>query len=342
MRLANKLSDFKSLFDMLHALPDDTACREYLELIYWNNTPTCPHCQCQAHYILKTKGEFKGMYKCKGCKQRYNVAYGTMFEASHISYRKWLIAIYIVSAHKKGISSHQLSRDLSVTQRTAWFMLHRIRHSMGLEQQEQLEGTVQLDETFCGGKNKNRHWDKKVEHSQGRTFIDKTPVMGMLQQAETEIIERPHKVIPGKIVKEKVYRKTAVVKCKVVPNTQAATLQPIIKQHVAENSIIVSDEWVAYHGLNAAYDHRIIDHRAKQYVDAAGNTTNALEGFWTWIKRSQMGIHHIISRKHLQKYADENAFRYTTCRMKDKQRFDLTLQQANNPRITYKQLTGKL
>ncbi|MBX2906676.1 MAG: IS1595 family transposase [Taibaiella sp.] len=336
------VSNFNTFFEMLSALPDDTACRLYLEQILWNGIPTCPICQCKEHYKLTTKGEFKGQYKCKDCKKRYTVAIGTIFEGSHIPYRKWFIAIFLFQAHKKGISSLQLHRDLGLTQKTCWFMLHRIRKVMGVTDEEaQMDGTVQLDESFVGGKNKNRHHDKKVPHSQGRAFIDKTPVLGMLQQPVKEVIERPHKVIPGKIVKETIYHKTAVVKCKVVPNTQGETLKPIINKHVKDGSIVVSDEWMAYHGLNAKYDHRVIDHRAKQYVDQAGNTTNDLEGFWTWLKRSNMGIYHVMSRKHLQAYANENAFRYNNFRLKDKPRFDLTLQQSNTPRLTYKQLIGK-
>lgn len=341
MILSNTLSDFKSLYHMLTALPDNTACRQYIELHYWNNIPTCPHCNCKEHYKLNIKGQFNGLYKCKDCKKRYTVAIGTMFEASPIPYRKWLIAIYIVSAHKKGISSHQLAKDIDVQQRTAWFMLHRIRHSMAMDIAEQMQGRIELDETFVGGKNKNRHWDKKIPHSQGRSFLDKTPIMGMLQESEYEIIERPHKTNPLKTVKEKVIKKQAIVKCHVVTDTSTKSLQPIINKYVKPGSVLISDEWLGYHGLNAKYDHRIVDHTAKQYVNANGDTSNALEGFWTWIKRSQMGIYHVISKKHAQAYADENAFRYTTCRMKDKLRFDLTLQQANKPRLTYKQLTGK-
>lgn len=209
---------------MLKVLPDDESCRKYLELIRWNGVPSCPHCDTvnEAHYKLKTKGEFKGLYKCKDCKQRFTVTVGTMFEGSHISLRKWFIAMYIFSSHKKGISSHQLANDLGITQKSAWFMLGRIRLAFGVKDiSKKIDGIVQTDETFVGGKNKNRHADKKVEESQGCSVKDKTPVMGVIQ---------PN----GKVF------------LSVVPNTKASTLKPIIEKLVQEGSVVVTDEWLGY------------------------------------------------------------------------------------------------
>lgn len=334
--------EFKTLLEMLTVLPDDESCRKHFELIRWDDgIPACPACSSKEHYALKSRGVHKGLYKCGQCNRKYTVSVGTMFESSHVGFRKWYIAIYLFQAHKKGISSIQLSKDIGTTQRTAWFMLHRIRHSMTIELEEQLEGTVELDETFVGGKNKNRHNNKKVEQSQGRSFKDKTPVMGMLQEAVTEIIERPNKNDPEKTVKEKIYHKTAIVKCQVIANTKSEQIQPVIRKNVKPNSILVSDEWIAYRGLSDTYDHRIVDHRARQYVNEAGDTSNALEGFWTWLKRSYVGIYHNMSGKHLQAYCEEHSFRYATHRMKDRERFDLTLQLSTKKRITYKALIGK-
>jgi transposase-like protein len=152
---------FNSFASMLSALPDKTACRSYLQSKIWEGgVPTCPYCGSQEHYILKTKGEFKGMYKCaaKGCKKRYTVTIGTMFEGSHIPLRKWFIAIYIFSMHKKGISSHQLATDLGITQKSAWFVLHRIREAFGIDDSDLMGGegvVVEVDETYHGGKNAN-------------------------------------------------------------------------------------------------------------------------------------------------------------------------------------------
>lgn len=173
------LASYNSFTHMLTALPDDAACRSYLESVRWTSgTPTCPHCGTADNKAmqLKTKGVFKGMYKCRSCRERFTVTIGTMFEGSHIPLRKWFIAIYIFSTHKKGISSHQLASDLGVTQKTAWLMLGRIRNAFKLKAETPMSGTVQADETYVGGKNKNRHKDKKVESSPGRSVKDKTPV----------------------------------------------------------------------------------------------------------------------------------------------------------------------
>ncbi len=161
-----KLS-LNSFVDMLAALPTDTACREYLEYKNWGGIPTCPHCgsQNKDHWKLKVKGEFNGMYKCKEkvCKKRFTVTIKTMFEGSHLPLRKWFIAIYIFSLHKKGVSSHQLASDLGITQKSAWFMLSRIRKAFEPKKSGgKIDGAVSCDETFVGGKNKNRHNDKKT------------------------------------------------------------------------------------------------------------------------------------------------------------------------------------
>ncbi len=204
-------------------MPDDKSCREYLELMRWAGTPRCNNCGSDQYYELKTKGEFKGMRKCKNCRERYTVTVGTMFEGSHVSLRKWFIAIYIFSSHKKGISSHQLAKDLGITQKSAWFMLGRIRHAFSVKTTEKMDGLIQIDETFIGGKNKNRHNDKKVLESQGRSVKDKTPVLGMIKTG-------------------------GMVQTSVIPNTKASTLKPVIQSMVEDGSIIVTDEWLGYSG----------------------------------------------------------------------------------------------
>lgn len=162
-------TNFNNFTAMITALPTDAACREYLELKRWGGTPVCPHCGVidANHYKLNVKGEFKGMYKCKSCKERFTVILGTMFEGSPIPLRKWFIATFLFSAHKKGISSHQLARDLGVTQKTAWFMLHRLRQTFTDVEPKILSGVVSLDESFIGGKERNKHADKRSEGTQG-------------------------------------------------------------------------------------------------------------------------------------------------------------------------------
>lgn len=297
---------------MLEVLSDENKCREYLEYIRWEGKPVCPHCGCKnkEHYKLKQQNEFKGLYKCKDCRKRFTVKVGTMFHGSHISLRKWFIAIYIFSSHKKGISSLQLHRDLGITQKSAWFMLQRIRNTFNTAPTEKYFGITQADETYIGGKNKNRHSYKRVKESQGRSTKDKTPVFGLLSSGK--------------------------VNAQVVPDTKARTLKPIIKEMVQTGSILVTDEWKAYSGLSKDYTHEVLKHTQGQYKTKEFHT-NSVEGFWSLLKRGIFGIYHSTSSKHLNKYCNEFAYRYNTREFIDGERFDLSLINSEK-RITYKEL----
>lgn len=192
-------------------------------------------------------------------------------------------------------------------------MLQRIRFMLRVRTtREKLKGLIQIDETFVGGKNKNRRWDKKVKYSQGRSFKDKTPVLGLLD--------------------DRGYIRTIVVK-----DTTKATLQPIVRRLIEHDSIIVTDEWKAYNGLSDRYEHMVVDHKRKQYVNECGFTTNALEGAWSHLKRSIIGVYHKVSRKHLQKYCDEFAYRYNTRKETDQDRFTQSFAKVEG-RLRYKDL----
>ena len=309
-----KLS-LNSFVDMLAALPDNKACREYLEEKIWNGVPTCPHCGVidADHYKLNVKGEFKGMYKCKSCRERFTVTIKTMFEGSHIPLRKWFIAIYIFSLYKKGVSSHQLASDLGITQKSAWFMLSRIRQAFQPKKKtKKIDGAASCDETFIGGKNKNRHADKKIAESQGRSVKDKTPVFGI-------------KHIGG------------YIHLTVVPDTKASTLKPIISELLQNGSIVITDEWLGYSGLGKDFNHIVINHRENEYV-RGGFTTNNVENFWSLLKRGIYGIYHQVSPKHLQRYCEEFSYRYNSRKIPDNERFILTLSKLQG-RLTYNQLT---
>lgn len=302
---------------MLTALPDDKACREYLELMRWDGVPTCPHCGTvdEKHYRLNVKVEFKGMYKCKACRERFTVTVGTMFEGSPISLRKWFIATYIFASHKKGISSHQLARDLGVTQKTAWLMLHRLRQSFTDVNPEQLDGVVSLDETFVGGKNKNRHTDKKKEGGQGGNSEDKTIVFGAMSAG-------------GNVVTN------------IIADRTAETMVPQIKKVVKKGSIIVTDEHKAYYKVRKEYYHIVINHNEGAYVNGAF-TTNNIEGFWSLLKRGVIGIYHQVTPKHLQTYCNEFGFRYNSRKVTDKARFDVALKRTEGVRLPYSVLIAK-
>ena len=310
--MENIQTSFKSFAHMLEMLPTDNACREFLEQIRWGGSPVCPHCgvQNKEHYKLKQKGEFNGLYKCKDCRQRFTVTVGTIFEGSHIKLRKWFIAIYIFTSHKKGISSLQLHRDLGITQKTAWFMLGRLRNTFNITPKVQFTGTTQADETFVGGKNKNRHANKKVENSQGRSSKDKTPIFGLVNDG--------------------------TVTTRVVRNTKSETLKPIINEMVEAGSIIVTDEWTGYIGLSNNYQHGILKHNSNQFVNNSFHT-NSIEGFWPLLKRGIFGIYHSASPKHLSTYCNEFSYRYNTRKITDGERFSMTLANYSE-RLKYKDL----
>lgn len=329
--------DFDSLIGLVTYFDNEDKCIQYFQQRRWKGNVICAHCGHDKVYKFSDNRRFK----CASCKKQFNVRTGTIFEESKLSLRKWVIAMYLVTSHKKGISSYQLARDIKVTQKTAWFLIHRIRHQLGKDNNptEQLKGIVEADETFVGGKNKNRHKVKKVEQSQGRSFKDKTPILGLMQRAEVAYIDRPHKVIKGLTVTEKITISPSVVKTIVIPNTRGEIIRPIVRKFVQEGSYFISDEWHAYRGLNVHYKHDIVNHGIGQY--AIGEIhSNTIEGFWTWIKRMITGVYHYVSPKHLQNYAHEVTFRHNTRDVRQSERFEMILSRPIGY-LSYKSLIRK-
>ena len=303
-------SRFKSLKDLQDAFPTEQHCIDYLEGMRWNGNVVCPFDASSKVYKCKDNN-----YRCKNTGKYFNVKTNLIFHKTPLPLIKWFMAIWLVLSHKKGISSVQLGKDIGVTQKTAWFMLHRIRKALEIDndlpEDEQLDGTVEIDETFVGGKNKNRHKDKKVKGSQGRSFKDKVPVFGILQRE-------------GKVI------------AKVVGNTQVDTLFKLIQRYVSPGSNLYTDEWNYGSQTDTLYNHQSVDHSSGFY----GNgdlTTNRIEGFWALIKRSIMGIYYHWSKKHMQKYISECAYRFNTRLLTDRERFDLFLRNIECC-LTYKEL----
>ena len=308
------MNDFKNLHDLLSRLPDELSCRLYFEQFRWEDgKPVCPYCGSGKAYRIE-KGK---RFKCGNpeCYKKYSVLVGTVFEASNIPLQKWFIALYMATAHKKGISSCQLARDLGVTQKTGWFMLHRIRFLMesGLSKKP-FEDIVQADEAFMGGKNRNRHAHKRTDLSQGRAFKDKTPVLGVMQYGQ--------------------------VAARVLPNTQGETIRQTLKTMVKKDAILVSDNYDAYGWMRGHCFHVIINHSTGQYASGAFDT-NSIEGFWSHLKRMIYGIYIQVSRKHLQRYCDELSFRFNSRKTTDANRFRLSLTHSQG-RLKYRDLTAKL
>ena len=224
------------------------------------------------------------------------------------------MAIYILTSNKKGISSMQLAKDLHITQKTAWFLTQRIRETFTIRTNDKLTGEVELDETFVGGKNKNRHWNKKAKKCQGRAFVDKVPVLGMLERG-------------GRVI------------CKVVKNTSYKQLTAPILRNVDRNAMLYMDEWIGYKTVQKVYNHAVVDHGHGIYVADGGVYTNTIEAFWSnYCKRAIIGTYNHLSKKHLQRYFDEFSFRYNTRKVKENERFgDYFLRLGGH--ITYNQLT---
>ncbi len=301
------MNNFRNLIQLFDYFKDEETCRTHLEKHRWGDNVACPHCGS-----LKVYRTNRG-FKCgeKLCLKKFSATVGTIFENSKVPLRTWYAAMYLIASHKKGISSLQLHRDLGVTQKTAWFLLHRIRESLRQKTPVLLEDVVEVDETFIGGKNKNRHAHKKVPESQGRSTKDKTPVVGIKQRG-------------GMIT-------TIVGK-----DTKASTLQPFIKSVVKPGSIVITDEWGGYNGLNKEYSHVVIKHNEGEYVRGAFHT-NEVEGVWSLFKRGYIGTYHYMSPKHMPRYFDEFNYRFNSRDIPDADRFEITLGRVAG-RLKYKDL----
>lgn len=288
------LEKFDSLISLVTYFKDNNTCKEFLVKQRWaDGDVICPYC---GHHHCYRRADSN--FRCPNCLKNFSVMVGTVFENTKISLVKWFIAMYLISSHKKGISSRQLARDLSVTQKTAWYILHKVRILFSQDSNVELSNNVECDEAYIGGQEKYKHASKKTEGTQGRSLKTKTPVFGMAQRE-------------GMVVA----KKTA--------NVQGKTLSGIINQFVKAGSRIFTDEYIGYNTLvESEYTHSVVNHGAKQFVDGESHT-NTIEGFWSQLKRSIFGIYHFVSAKYLQRYVDEAVFRYNTCKKNESDRFKM-------------------
>ncbi len=302
-------TNFKSVLELLQTFSTEQVCIDYLEQMRWGGIISSPFDAESKVYRCS-----KNRYKCKNTGKYFNAKTGTMFENTKVGLQKWFLAIWLVTSYKKGITSIQLARDIDVTQKTAWFLLQRIRSCFGIENSNELEGVVECDETFIGGKNKNRHKDKKAKKAQGRNFTDKVPVMGMLQRG-------------GKM------------NAFVVTDTRKNSIQPLIYKYVSQDTRLISDEWWGYNGLDKNYNHQVVDHSRKEYVSLRDSTvhTNNIEGCWKILKSSVSGMYNHVSRKHLQKYVDEFLYKFNLREISDSDKFRYLILNSD-VRTKYKDL----
>jgi len=305
-----QIRDFDNFYELVSYFDTEEKCQNHLAQWRWNGTPVCPYCSSER--VNELKGKTK-RYKCYGCRKQFGIRVGTIFHDSKLSLRKWFFAIFIFTSHKRGISSHQLSRDLKITQKTAWFVLHRIREVFNVEKPS-FDKIVEIDETYVGGKEKNKHQNKKTKNAQGRSTKSKTPVLG--------ILERNGKVyaVP-------------------VKNTQSKNIKPIIKEIVKDGTVVYTDEWTAYRSLDKEYQRGVICHSAGEYVNGDIHT-NGIENFWSHFKRTIIDTYFQISDQHLASYVNEASYRYNNRDLTDGSRFDVTLANAEK-RLTYKELIAR-
>jgi transposase-like protein len=298
---------FRNLIELQDAFPSEQSCIDYLETLRWPNGVISPFDPKSKVYKCKNN-----QYKCLNTNRYFNVKNGTMYENTKVGLRKWFIAIWLVTSEKKGISALSISRQISVSPKTAWLMMMKIRNCFGIQiPTRKLSGTIEVDETFVGGKNKNRHKDKKAKKCTGRAFVDKTPVLGMIERG-------------GHLLAH------------VIENTSAKSIMPLINQHIEHGATVYSDEWMAYNTVHHNYKHSIVNHAGRQYK-CGDVSTNAIEGFWGIFKKGMIGIYQCASKKHMQRYVDEFVFRYNTRKMQNADRFG-HFMLGTNKRLTYKQL----
>ena len=277
----------------------------------------CPHCKAEAVSFLKTRR----IWKCMGCHKQFSAKVGTIFEDSPIGYDKWFPAMWMIYNAKNGISSCELHRALGVTQKTAWFMLHRIRLALHNGSINKLNGTVEADETFIGAVGRNMHRAKRKLLGKGQGATCGSPVQGLLQ--------RNRKGVPSRVI------------LKHVADRKKATLQSNVRQYVLKGSNVMTDELLAYEGLHDAYTHKVINH-AVEYV--RGNVhTNGMENFWSLLKRSIKGTYVNVEPFHLFRYLDEQAFRFNERKNEDGDmgRFLEGVKGIIGRGIKYVQLIGK-
>ena len=308
---ATNLNSKSGLMEAVEYFSDLMICLETVAKAKWPNGPECPKCAGKKLSFLKTRL----MWTCLACRKQFSVKVGTIFEDSAIPLNKWLVAMWLVGNCKNGISSYELGKDLKVTQRTAWFMDHRIRYAMHTGGINKMSGTVEADETFIGGAARFMHKHKRDEKIHGRGPGGKEIVFGLLE------------------------RNTGKVRTHHVAARRKGELTSIVRENVRKGSEVMTDELLSYDGLDSEYAHKVINH-AEKYVD--GNVhTNHMENFWSLLKRAIKGTYVSVEPFHLFRYLDEQSFRYNERHNTDAERFHKVLGSVAGKRLTWNNLTSQ-
>ena len=304
-------NEYNSIMDLLDRFPDEATCIEHLAAIRWPDGPVCPHCGSARWFSRIARHR---LWRCGECKRDFSVRKGTVFEESRLPLRKWFAAIWLYGTHRKGLASTQLAREIGVSQKTAWFMLGRLREVTaamnGLV--GAISGIVEADETYFGGKAKNMHKRDRERKIKGRGPSGKAAVVGAKSRS-------------GK------------VKAKPVETADSASLQAFVRGNVEAGSVLMTDGNPAYDALGGDYEHHVVQLSVGEYVRGMAHT-NGVESFWSLLKRAYVGVFHHMSPKHLHRYIDEFAARYNLGKAPSSVRVDTLLSNAIGVRLTWRQL----
>lgn len=302
-----------TLIDAVRHFSDLDVCHRYMVSVLWpDGKVVCPKCGGDSVGEIASRRMFQ--CKAKGCRKQFSTKAGTIFEDSPLGLDKWFVAVWSIANAKNGISSHELGRALGVTQKTAWFMLHRIRLAMRTGTFRKIMGEIESDETYIGGLAKNMHKKRREAKITGAGVVGKAIVQGLLERGGD-------------------------VRVKHVKNAKRPTLQGEVFQHVQPGETVYTDALKSYLGLDLFYVHKMIDH-AKSYVEGRVHT-NGLENFWSLLKRAIRGTYVWVSPEHLQAYLDEQARRFNRRKMTDGERFIDVIKDVVGRRIMYKTLTAR-
>lgn len=307
-----------TLLEAVRYFSDLATCDAYMRRIRWpGGTIVCPSCGAKGVRI----GEIatRRMLRCKDCRKQFSHKVGTIFEDSPLGLDKWFVAVWAIANCKNGISSHELARAIGVTQKTAWFMLHRIRKAMEVGGIDKFDGPAEADATYVGGKAKNMHKARRHKAISGRGPVGKTIIHGVLQRGAGD--------------------KPSQVRCELVASDDAERLVPTVRRNVRYGSQVFTDAARSYGELCFTHLHSAIDH-TREYVRGAVHT-NGLENFWSLLKRSLGGTYIAVAPYHLGRYAAEQAFRFNARKGTDASRFNAAMSGTVGRRLTYRKLTGQ-
>jgi transposase-like protein len=300
-----------NLLEAIRYFSDLDVCTDFVAGLRWPNGPICPKCGGTEYSYLTTRR----LWKCKACNKQYSVKVGTIFEDSPLGLDKWLPAVWLVANSKNGISSHELGRALGVTQKSAWFMLHRVRLAMQRESFDKADGEVEVDETFIGGKARNMHKHIRKQKISGRGTAGKTIVAGVLERGGT-------------------------VRASIIEGVDRGTMESHVQEHVAKGARVYTDQLGSYRFLDGlGYSHETVDHM-ECYVDGRVHT-NGLENFWSLLKRGLNGTYISVQPFHLFRYLDERVFTFNLRGLDDFGRFSAVLRAVTGRRLTYAELIGQ-